>query len=51
MGTQQWTNEKAIEFALLAAFEDGDMDRLSALVPCDIEGVMDDNRFCRETVQ
>lgn len=40
----------AIEFSLLDAFRCGDMERLSALTPCDIIGVMDDNRFVKETV-
>lgn len=50
MQTENDTDKLAIEIALLMAFEAHDMDRLSALVPCDDPEVMADNRFMRTTV-
>ena len=40
----------AIEFSILDAFFCGDMERLSALTPCENVEVMNDNRFIKKTV-
>ncbi len=40
----------AIELSILEAFRCGDTELLSALTPCEIVEVMNDNRFTKKTV-
>ena len=48
--TSTHNSDLAIELFLLNAWREKDMDRLSALVPCDNAEVNANNRFCVKTV-